>query len=107
MTAPPGLAADPLLFGEHITGTRHDLSTRNGQLRYLVAELGVERRQAQALIRAYELDRRDPLPLSASITAAEIRESMAEDFREWATHRVSRLSACDQRIGGPNWRTAT
>lgn len=41
-------------FGERITGTRPDLSTRNLQLAYLVTQLGVTRRQAQHLVRAYE-----------------------------------------------------
>lgn len=73
MTAPPGTAPTTQPFGELITGTRLDLSTRNGQLRYLVDELGVTRRQAQALIRAYVLDQRD----------ADARQYVREEFGRW------------------------
>jgi hypothetical protein len=73
MTAPPGHAPTSTPFGERITGTGLDLSTRNGQLRYLVAGLGVTRRQAQALIRAYALDQRD----------RQARQASAEEFGHW------------------------
>lgn len=106
---PPGLSATTELCGEHITadGTT-DLTTRNGQLRYLmcrVCGLGVSRPEAHRLVVAYERDRRNPLPRSVSITRAELDELRAEDFRRWANRRHGRLSACDQRVGGPNWRT--
>lgn len=56
MSAPPGALATEL-SGEHITEDRDaDLSTRNGQRRYLCAELGVSQREARILIAAYERD---------------------------------------------------
>lgn len=57
MSAPPTLSAPRTTpFGERITGTRPDLSTRNLQLAFLVAQLGVTRRQAQHLVRVYEAE---------------------------------------------------
>lgn len=57
MSAPPTLSASSTTpFGERITGTRPDLSTRNLQLAFLVVQLGVTRRQAQHLVRVYEAD---------------------------------------------------
>ncbi len=106
--SPPALAPTTELCGEHITADgATDLSTRNGQLRYLMCPscgLGVSRAEAHRLIVAFEADQRDPLPRSVSITAAEVRESLAEDFRTWVRVRRHKLSACDQRIGGANWR---
>lgn len=44
-------------FGEHITDARDtDLGTRNGQLRHLVANLGVTRAQAKRLLMAWLKD---------------------------------------------------
>jgi hypothetical protein len=69
--------------------------------------LGVSRPEAHRLIVAYERDRRDPLPKSVSISAAEVREVLAEDFRRWVQVRARKLFATDTRLGGPNWRLTT
>lgn len=90
MTSPPGHAPTTQPFGELITGTEPDLSTRNGQLRYLVDELGVTRRQAQALIRAYALDQRDVSASAAAHAEAQAtgafrdaHSAAADEFRGW------------------------
>jgi hypothetical protein len=63
---------------EQISGDRiTDLSTKSGQERYLVRELGVTYPQAKALIRAYELDQRD----------ADAREASREEFGPWLRRR--------------------
>ena len=56
MSAPPGLTSSPTLSGERITAG-HDLETRNGQRRFLCAELGIDQRSAREMIRGYELER--------------------------------------------------
>jgi len=79
MTAPPGRPAYIALpCGEQITAeSDSDLSTKNGQLRYLMRGLGVTRPQAHALIRAYVLDQRD----------REARKVSAELFSTWTNRR--------------------
>lgn len=68
-------AAPPV---EHISGERNtDLSTKSGQERYLVHELGATYPQAKALIRAYALDQRD----------RDAREASREEFRTWFARR--------------------
>ncbi|WP_377324683.1 hypothetical protein ACFJIY_07475 [Pimelobacter simplex] len=63
---------------ERISGERDtDLSTKSGQERYLVHELGVTYPQAKALIRAYVLDQRDRDACRAS----------REEFRAWFQRR--------------------
>lgn len=58
--SPPGLAAITEPPGEQITGEREaDLSTKSGQERYLVHELGVTYPQAKALLKAYAADLAD------------------------------------------------
>lgn len=62
MTAPPGQwpASEPC--GEQITAERDpDLSTKNGQKRYLMCKLGVTRAQAHLLMAAYERDLERPV----------------------------------------------
>ena len=82
MTAPPGLAPSTTLSGERITaGTAPDLSTRNGQRRYLCGELGIDQRQARLLIAAYERDQAAPLPASA-------QKSYRLGFLDWLMRRA-------------------
>ncbi|MFJ9313764.1 hypothetical protein ACIRN4_06185 [Pimelobacter simplex] len=75
MTAPPGRRActsEPRV--EQISAESDtDLSTRTGQVRYLVRGLGISRRQAHALLRAYELDQRD----------RQARQASADEFGNW------------------------
>jgi hypothetical protein len=74
MTSPPAYAATTEPPVEHISGERvTDLSTKSGQERYLVRELGVTYPQAKALIRAYILDQRD----------RDARRASAEEFGNW------------------------
>lgn len=64
------------LCGEQITAESDtDLSTRNGQFRYLMRELGVSRAEAHALIRAFVRDMERPLVTSAA--------SYSRDFLSW------------------------
>ncbi len=86
MTSPPGLVASSKPFGELITGTGFDLSTRNGQLRYIVHELRVDRRQAQALIRAFEADQRDAARKDAADKRAHAEALAAGAFDDVADH---------------------
>ena len=67
---PPGLAPTTSTVPrvEQISAEGVDLSTRTKQMRFLVAELGVTRRQAHSLIVAYERDQNAPLPKSAQKT---------------------------------------
>jgi len=68
--------AEPTLG--HIERERDtDLSTKRGQLRYLMSELGVTRAQANNLIRAYILDQRD----------ADARSAAREEFGAWLGRR--------------------
>lgn len=58
--SPPGYVATPEPpVEQHQRGEGTDLSTKSGQERHLVHELGVTYPQAKALIRAYILDCRD------------------------------------------------
>ncbi|MCF6376935.1 hypothetical protein L2K70_04905 [Nocardioides KLBMP 9356] len=79
--SPPGLTATTEPPGEHITGVRTtDLTTKSGQERYLVHELGVTYPQAKALIRAYELDQRDARHRDAE-------RFVREEFGPWLRRR--------------------
>jgi hypothetical protein len=62
MRHPPGTAPDSTLSGEQITADGDlDLSTKNGQRRYLCDRLGVSQREARLLLAAYEADLERPL----------------------------------------------
>ena len=78
MTAPPGSARSAEPRVEQISAEKDtDFSTRTGQMRYLVRELGISRPQAHALIRAYILDQRD----------ADARSAAREEFSAWFRRR--------------------
>lgn len=51
----PPTALGNTLSGERITAG-HDLESRNGQRRYLCAELGIGQREARLMIAAFEAD---------------------------------------------------
>ena len=96
MNAPPGLRYRAEPPGEHITGEREtDLSTKSGQERYLVNELGVTYPQAKQLIRAYILDQRD----------ADARHAAGEEFSAWFRRRGD-LLLVRGRMRMP-WRVTT
>lgn len=72
--SPPAYTAHPAPPVEQISGVREpDLTTKSGQERYLVRELGVTYPQAKNLIRAYALDQRD----------RQARQVAAEEFGTW------------------------
>lgn len=75
MPSPPACIATLAPFGERITAADPDLSTTNGQKRYLMTELGLTRQQASALLRAYALDERD----------RRARQASALEFGNWLT----------------------
>lgn len=87
MSAPPGrlvYTAEPPV--EHISGDRvTDLSTKSGQERYLVSELGVTHCQAKALLRAYALDQRDARRRDGA-------DAAHEEFSAWFTRRGDLLT---------------
>ena len=96
MTAPPGLAPTSEPCGEHITAeTATDVSTRNAQMRYLMAELNITRPQAHRLIRAYEADQRDARHRDA-------RAFVREEFGPWLRsnyHRAVKGWAVAGKVG--------
>lgn len=72
------LAHVAALSGEQITAVRDaDLTTRNGQRRYLCRELGISQPEARLLIRAYEQDVADAIRIGN-----DTRRSDA-DFLDW------------------------
>lgn len=91
MTAPPGLAPLPTLSGERITAGS-DLTTRNGQRRFLCAELGVDQRQARLLIVAYERDIADAVRIGNDTARSD------GDFIGWLMSQGP-----GPRAGVPNW----
>lgn len=62
--------------GERITAG-HDLETRNGQRRYLCAELGIGQREARLMIAAYEADVADALRIGNDTARSDA------DFLDW------------------------
>lgn len=95
-TAPPGttLTTEPRV--EQISAEREpDLSTRTGQMRYLVAELGITRPQAADLLRAYVLDQRD----------RDARRFVREEFGSWL-HRRGDIIVVRSKPHMP-WRVAS
>lgn len=99
MTFPPGRPPTSEPRVEQISAESDtDLSTRTGQMRYLVRGLGVTRRQAHALLRAYALDQRD----------RQARHASAEEFGAWLRSNywpsVTRRGA---PVLAPSWRTHT
>jgi len=104
MTAPPGNArhsSEPRV--EQISAEREpDLSTKTKQMRYLVAELGVSRPQAHALIRAFERDQERPLVTSG--------ETYRASFIDWLMRQAPsprKPTIRKWRIGETGWRTAS
>ncbi|WP_235738953.1 hypothetical protein [Nocardioides alcanivorans] len=76
MTAPPGTLDRPTLSGERITAG-HDLETRNGQRRFLCAELRIDQREARRLIAAYEADIADAVRIGNDTARSDF------DFLDW------------------------
>lgn len=95
MSAPPGLIARTELSGEHITeGRAADLSTRNGQRRYLCAELGVGQREARLLIAAYERDVADAQRIGNDAARSDA------SFLDW----LMRQAPTERRRAKRNWQ---
>ena len=74
--SPPGTLTRPTLSGERITAG-HDLETRNGQRRYLCAELGIGQREARLMIAAYEADVADAQRIGNDTARSD------EEFIDW------------------------
>lgn len=74
--SPPGTLTRPTLSGERITAG-HDLETRNGQRRYLCAELGIGQREARLMIAAYEADVADAQRIGNDTARSD------EEFLAW------------------------
>lgn len=106
VTAPPGLTPAP---NEHRDSLHEDVEidiTRHSVRTYQRAAALMTKRQdlhaaevrkfARSLARDYlaECER-------------EARAASVQEFRGWVARKLARLSACDQRIGGPNWRTSS
>lgn len=75
-----------------------DLSTKRGQLRFLMEGLGVTRGQANALLRAYILDQRD----------ADARNAAGEEFGSWLRRRGDIIQMRSKpRASSKAWRVTT
>lgn len=89
--------------GEHITGVREtDLTTKSGQERYLVHELGLTYPQAKALICAFRRDQERPLASAA--------KKYDTSFLAWLMRQApgGRLTKHKQwQLGQAGWRTHT
>ncbi len=103
MSAPPGRLA---YIAEPLPGNRQEgvsrplnLTTKRGQVRYLMDELGVSGAQANNLIRAYELDQRD----------VDASQAAREEFGSWVSRRgdliVQPRGKRNWRVGELGWRT--
>lgn len=92
------LATEPC--GEHITAEREtDLTTTNGQKRFLMEECGLTRSQAARTLVAWKRDQERPV-----VTAAE---TYTTDFLTWLMKAPSdrKPTVRKWRIGEGNWRT--
>lgn len=97
------VAFDTALSGEQITADRDtDLSTRNGQRRYLCDHLGIDQRQARLLIAAYEQDVADALRIGNDTERSDfefMRWLMEERPLGLTPHRKTPAA----RVGDPAW----
>lgn len=76
MSPPATLHPEPRV--EHISAVSDtDLTTRTQQMRYLVAELGITRPQAHALLRAYAADQSDAARIGNDTGRSDL------DFLDW------------------------
>lgn len=75
--SPPGTLTHGLRV-EHISAVSDtDLTTRTKQMRFLVAELGITRPQAHALLRAYAADQSDAARIGNDTGRSDL------DFLAW------------------------
>lgn len=96
---PPGHMATTEPRVEQISAVSDtDLTTRTQQMRYLVQTCGVTRRQAHALIKAYEADMERPL-----VTA---RRTYRAHFIDWLM-RQAPGPGLQRGVLKHEWRTAS
>jgi hypothetical protein len=107
--SPPTYTATPVEPLPGVLGLEGEptpsLSWAKGQL---MREFGLTSTQARRMVVAFVLDERDRLHrMAMAARSREVREVLAEELRQWYAARVRKLTACDQRVGGPNWRLTT
>lgn len=96
-------ATGSTLSGERITEERdYDLSTRNGQRRYLCEGLGISQQQARLLLKAYAADVADAVRVGNDTHRSDA------DFLSWLMSQAPGgrpRSVRRWRLGESGWRT--